>query len=60
MQSQFETLLVELDGPVAVVTINRPKALNALNQKVLEELLALGNSLRTSPAVRAVVLTGAG
>lgn len=60
MQSQYETLLVELDGPVAVVTINRPKALNALNQQVLTELLRLTSELSTSDTVRAIVLTGAG
>lgn len=60
MNSQFETLLVESDGPVLVVTINRPKALNALNQQVLTELLRLCEALKDSSLVRAVVLTGAG
>ncbi|HNO69665.1 MAG TPA: enoyl-CoA hydratase-related protein [Pseudomonadota bacterium] len=60
MQSQYETLVVELDGPVCVVQINRPKALNALNQQVLTELLRLTSELATSETVRAVVLTGAG
>jgi len=60
MNSQFETLLVESDGPVLVVTINRPKALNALNQQVLTELLRLSDALKDSSLVRAVVLTGAG
>ena len=60
MQSQYETLVVELDGPVCVVQINRPKALNALNQQVLTELLRLTSELATSETVRAVVPDGAG
>ena len=60
MNSQFETLLVDSDGPVQIVTINRPKALNALNQQVLTELLRLCGELAVSESVRAVVLTGAG
>jgi enoyl-CoA hydratase len=56
----WENLLVAHEGAVATVTVNRPKALNALNTKVVTELLELSTELETSPAVRAVVLTGAG
>jgi enoyl-CoA hydratase len=56
----FEHLLVETDGPVATVTINRPKVLNALNAATLRELDAAMRGLRADDAVRAVVLTGAG
>jgi enoyl-CoA hydratase len=56
----LKTLLVERDGRVARVTINRPSVLNALSSRTLDELrqtmLALGND----EAVRAVVITGAG
>ena len=49
---------VEHDGPMSLVTINRPKALNALNQDVVSQLLA---ALRTLPSTtRAVILTGSG
>jgi 2-(1,2-epoxy-1,2-dihydrophenyl)acetyl-CoA isomerase len=55
----FETIQFELRDSVAVVTLNRPSALNALNVQMGEELLALleGNSGR---GVRAMILTGAG
>ncbi|MBI2171044.1 MAG: enoyl-CoA hydratase/isomerase family protein [Chloroflexi bacterium] len=53
-------VLVEKDGPIAVVTLNRPQALNALNSAVrnaMEEALTL---LEIDDEVRVVVLTGAG
>ena len=56
----FETLLVERDGAVAVVTINRPKVLNALNTQTINELERAMLDLQRDDAVRAIVLTGAG
>lgn len=56
----FENLLIERDGAVAVVTINRPKALNALNGPTLDELFAAFSELRDDNGVRAIVLTGSG
>jgi enoyl-CoA hydratase len=56
----FETLLVERDGAVAIVTINRPKVLNALNRQTIDELEQAMLDLQRDEAVRAIVLTGAG
>ena len=56
----FETLLVERDGAVAVVTINRPKVLNALNTQTIDELEQVMRELQGDDTVRAIVLTGAG
>jgi len=56
----FDTLLVERDGAVAIVTINRPKVLNALNAQTLDELRRAILDLRRDETVRAVVVTGAG
>lgn len=56
----FETLLAERDGAVAVVTINRPKVLNALNTQTINELERVMLDLQRDDAVRAIVLTGAG
>lgn len=50
---------LETQGAVAVLTIDRPKALNALNSSVLEELDAAIDSLDLN-AIRALVITGAG
>ena len=56
----YETLLVERDGPVATVTINRPKVLNALNATVLDELGKAVDELEKDLSVRALIITGAG
>jgi enoyl-CoA hydratase len=45
---------------VAVVTINRPKVLNALNAEVMESLIALLRERGSRPGLRAIVITGAG
>jgi len=55
----FETLLLELDGPVAIVTLNRPEVRNALDRRMAVELLGVLDRL-ADPGIRAVVLTGAG
>ena len=56
----YETILVDRDGPVAVITLNRPKALNALNETLLRELGEAMASLEADREVRAVVITGSG
>jgi enoyl-CoA hydratase len=55
----YETIKVEA-GTVATVTIDRPKALNALSRQVLEELGAAIKSLDEAADVRVVILTGGG
>jgi enoyl-CoA hydratase len=53
-------LLVERDGPVAVVTLNRPEAMNALSKALRAALRQAFVELDADPAVKVVVLTGAG
>ena len=55
----MEFITYEQDGFVGVITINRPKALNALNSQVLDELDATLDSIDIN-TVRCVILTGAG
>jgi enoyl-CoA hydratase len=55
-----ENLLIEREGAVAVLTVNRPKVLNALNTQTLDELRRAILELKHDEAVRAVILTGAG
>jgi enoyl-CoA hydratase len=56
----FDNLLLERDGAVAIVTINRPQVLNALNAQTLDELRQLVLDLKADDSVRVVILTGAG
>ena len=56
----FENILYEKKGAVAYVTLNRPKVLNALNQRTLSELKAAFEDVKRDPMVLGVILTGAG
>src|SRR5918994_3321642 len=56
----FDNLLIERDGAVAIVSLNRPKVLNALNSQTLTELSSAMASFKDDASVRAIVLTGAG
>ena len=56
----FESIAVEIDGAVAVVTLNRPSVLNALNAQLLTELSQALSDLETDENVRVVIITGSG
>jgi enoyl-CoA hydratase len=56
----YENILYEKRGNIACVTFNRPTKLNALNRKTMEELAAILTDARDDPAVRVLLLTGAG
>jgi len=56
----FDNLLLERDGAVAIVTINRPRVLNALNTQTIDELRRMILDLKHDDAVRVMILTGAG
>ncbi len=56
----YDTILVERRGPVAVVTLNRPEKLNAMSFAMKTKLSQALRVLDADPAVRAIVLTGAG
>src|SRR5688500_5756239 len=56
----LENLLLERDGAVAIVTVNRPKVLNALNGPTMDELRRTMLAMRRDESVRAVIVTGAG
>jgi len=58
--SSFENILLERDGPVAVIALNRPQVLNALNAALLGELSAALRELDADSEVRAIVVTGSG
>ena len=55
----MEFVTYEAEGAVGIITINRPKALNALNSQVLEELDATFSAVDLN-TIRCLILTGAG
>jgi enoyl-CoA hydratase len=56
----LENIRVARDGPVETITVDRPKALNALNPATIEELLSCCEELRKDPTVRCAIVTGSG
>ena len=56
----FENLLFDRDGAVALLTINRPQVLNALNSATIDELRRAVLDVRHDEAIRVLVITGAG
>lgn len=58
--STFETITLDRRGAVAVLTINRPDKLNALNKQVHREAVAALDELKHDNSVRVVVITGSG
>lgn len=56
----YSTLLFDLAGGIARVTINRPDKLNALNATVIRELGEAAGRIATDPAIRGAIVTGAG
>ncbi len=55
-----ESVVVEKDGPIAMVQLNRPQKHNAVDREMFEAFIDVGRSLAADRSVRAVVLTGAG
>ena len=56
----YENIIFEMEGNVAVIKFNRPKALNAINQAVLSELADALDKIEADSSVRVLVLTGEG
>ena len=56
--TDYKTILVEQRGPVTLVRLNRPQALNALNSEVLKELIAAFAAYDADEGQRCLVLTG--
>jgi enoyl-CoA hydratase len=56
----YSTIRYELDGQVALLTLDRPERLNAMNRTMLEEINRACDAAESDPAVHALVVTGAG
>jgi enoyl-CoA hydratase len=56
----YQTILVERDDRVGIITLNRPQALNALNTKVMIEVTTAAAEFDNDPGIGAIIITGAG
>jgi enoyl-CoA hydratase len=56
----FENILFEIREPLAIITLNRPKVLNALNRATFSELETAFTELAASDSIRAILITGSG
>jgi enoyl-CoA hydratase len=56
--SGYQTILVKQDGRVGVITLNRPEALNALNDALSREVLAAARDFDADPEIGAIIITG--
>ncbi|OBI91931.1 enoyl-CoA hydratase [Mycobacterium asiaticum] len=54
----YETILVDREDRVGIITLNRPKALNALNSQVMNEVTSAATELDNDPDVGAIIITG--
>ena len=54
----YETIIVEISDGVALITLNRPDALNALNSQLLDELSSAVEDADASDKVRCIILIG--
>jgi enoyl-CoA hydratase/carnithine racemase len=56
----YETIIYESKNNIGYITLNRPEAMNAINYQMTREILDACDRVRRDPAVRVVILTGAG
>jgi enoyl-CoA hydratase len=56
----YETIIVEQEGPVGILKLNRPQALNALNRLVISELISALEEIEKGGMPKVLIVTGAG
>lgn len=54
----YRNILTEQDGPIGIITLSRPKVLNALNHELMEELVMALEEFDSDESVRVIILTG--
>src|SRR5207237_5663149 len=60
LMAAYERVMVEIDGGIGTLTLNRPEKLNAFDRELCRELVEALELLAKRQAVRVVVITGAG
>jgi enoyl-CoA hydratase len=56
----YENILFEQDGPIAILTVNRPKSLNALNPATVRDIGACVEAVQQDSSIRCLIITGSG
>ena len=56
----YDNIILQKEGKTAIITINRPESLNALNTKTLQELSDVFGVLNADNEIRVIILTGSG
>ena len=57
---EFKNILLSVENEIGILTINRPKVLNALNIETLKDLQAGIQEVKDNPAIKVLIITGAG
>lgn len=60
MPFEFKYVDLEIKKELALVTINRPEAMNALNRDIIEQLTGIVNQVESDPGIEAIIIQGAG
>ncbi len=60
VSTSFENITYEVKGSIGYITLNRPKVMNALNRRTVEELNAAFHAAKEDAAVKGIILTGVG
>ena len=60
MSADFKTILYREEDSIAFISLNRPKKLNAFNQQMLKDLLAVFDNINKQDSIGAVIITGTG
>ncbi|MDF3313887.1 enoyl-CoA hydratase-related protein, partial [Rhodococcus sp. T2V] len=56
--TDYDTILLDRKGRVGIITLNRPKALNALNSELMREVVSAVDELEKDSAIGAILITG--
>src|SRR5277367_1381524 len=60
VSTSFENITYEVKGSIGYITLNRPKVMNALNRRTVEELNAAFHAAKEDATVKGIILTGVG